>query len=197
MTGTRLAGITPAEMSPDQRAVYDAVVRSPRGASARLSSDGALPGPFNAMLLSPSVGMALQNLGAALRYESTLPDLVRELVILLVAGRADSAYEQYAHEPIARRAGADEDVLAELRAGNVPTALGGANVPAALAADAAAALAIADALLGWGLDDEMYAAAVASVGRTWLFEINALVGYYQLLARQLALFGVVPPEDEG
>ncbi|WP_425307496.1 carboxymuconolactone decarboxylase family protein [Ammonicoccus fulvus] len=185
--GTRLTGITPAEMSSEQRAVYDAIVTSPRGASSRLDADGSLPGPFNAMLLSPAVGMALQNLGSALRYESTLPDLVRELVILLVAGRADSAYEQYAHEPLAREAGADEETLAELRSGNLPTEVSD---------EVAAALGVADALLGWGLDDEAYAAAVASVGEAWLFEINAVVGYYQLLARQLGLFGVLAPEGE-
>lgn len=185
---TRLAGITPAEMTADQRYVYDAVVASPRGASSRLGSDGSLPGPFNAMLLSPAVGLALQGLGQALRYESELPDLVRELVILLVAGRAESAYEQFAHEPIALRAGADPEAIVELRAGRIPTGQ---------SADVAAALAVADALLTAGVDDELYAAAVATFGQGWLFEINAVVGYYQLLARQLALFGVSAPEPEG
>lgn len=184
----RLAGITPADMSTDQRAVYDLILTTPRGPSIEPETDGSLPGPFNAMLLSPAVGRALQGLGSSLRYESTLPDLVRELVILLVAGRANSTYEQYSHEPLARLAGADEETLAELRSGNVPTDV---------SEEAEAALAVADSLLGWGLDDEGYAAAVASVGEARLFELNTLVGYYQLLARQLFLFGVEAPEPEG
>lgn len=181
---TRLAGLAPTSLTPAQRTVYDAVLASPRGASARLEADGSLPGPFNAMLLSPAVGMALQNLGQALRYESGLPDLARELVILLVAGRTGSAYEQYAHEPLARQAGADPETLAALREGAVPDGLDPWT---------SVTLGVADALLAGGLNDEEYADAVAGIGERALFEINAVVGYYLLLARQLGLFDVGAP----
>ncbi|MDO5499015.1 MAG: carboxymuconolactone decarboxylase family protein [Propionibacteriaceae bacterium] len=184
----RLARIRPEAMTPQQKTVYDAVLNSPRASAARTGPGEPLPGPFNAMLLSPPVGLALQNLGSALRYESQLPDLIRELIILLVAGRHDSAYEQYAHEPIAQRAGADDDTVDCLRAGEVPAGLG---EPVELA------LRVAETLLDRELADEEYAHAVAELGEAWLFEINAVIGYYQLLARQLALFGVRPPQEMG
>ncbi|HEY0949418.1 MAG TPA: hypothetical protein VGD85_04425, partial [Nocardioides sp.] len=51
-------------------------------------------------LLSPAVGDALQRLGAAVRYRTALPDRAREMAILLVAARWDSAFEREAHEAV-------------------------------------------------------------------------------------------------
>jgi 4-carboxymuconolactone decarboxylase len=57
------------------------------------------------MLRSPVVGHALQNLGATLRYKSSLPPRVREIVILAVAAAERSTFERTSHEAIARIAG--------------------------------------------------------------------------------------------
>ena len=67
MTG-RLAGLMPAELNEEQREVYRAVTCGPRAAGpqafALTDGEGRLRGPFNAMLLSPPVGLAVQALGA-------------------------------------------------------------------------------------------------------------------------------------
>ena len=54
------------------------------------------------MLRSPAVGTAQQELGAAIRYRTRFTDRMRELAILLVAARWDSAFERESHEAIAR-----------------------------------------------------------------------------------------------
>ena len=74
----------PAQLGPDARALYDRINAGPRGASM-VDDRGALIGPFNAMLLSPALGDPLQELGAAIRYRSSLTDRCRELAILIVA----------------------------------------------------------------------------------------------------------------
>ena len=131
------------------------------------------------MLLSPPVGTALQEIGAAVRYHSELTDRVRELAILAVAAHWDCAFERAAHESIGRSVGVSDDELAALRAGRfVP------DDP-----DEAAAAAVVRALLERAdLDDDEYAAAVAHLGERAVFELTTLVGYYATLALQLRVF---------
>jgi hypothetical protein len=64
-------------------------------------SDGRLLGPFAVMLLSPEVGNAVQQVGAKIRFSTTLTGRERELAILSVAGVLRSDFERLAHEPAA------------------------------------------------------------------------------------------------
>ena len=183
----RAPRLTPDLLTPDQRALYDEICGGPRASADRpagpVDAAGALTGPFNAMLLSPPVGGPLQRLGAALRYESGLPDITRELVILAVAAHHDSAYERAAHQRVAGRLGVDEDAFAAIEAGETPSAY----------PESGAALDLARALLRGDLpDDEAFAQARADLGVAAIFELSTLVGYYSTLAIQLALFDVRP-----
>ncbi|MGR6923398.1 carboxymuconolactone decarboxylase family protein [[Actinomadura] parvosata] len=173
----RLRRTPPHELDPEARALYDKITSGPRG-RFMVDGQGGLTGPFNAMLLSPPVGDPLQELGAAVRYRSTLTDRARELAILVVAGHHDSAFERAAHEPIARELGFSEEQLQALRDG-APLTLGD---PAE-----SAVLRVARALVAKGdLDDEEFAA----LGERELFELTTLVGYYSTLALQLRVFRV-------
>jgi hypothetical protein len=101
--------LVPADLDDQQRALYDAIAGGPRAAGPRLfaltDAAGRLNGPFNAMLFAPEVGTALQDLGAAIRYRSSLTARIREMAILAVAAHWDSAFERYAHEAVGRAAG--------------------------------------------------------------------------------------------
>jgi hypothetical protein len=64
---TRIPRLGRDQIGEAQRAVYDAITGGPRaaGRAFRLTGDdGSLEGPFNAMLLHPPLGNALQELGA-------------------------------------------------------------------------------------------------------------------------------------
>jgi 4-carboxymuconolactone decarboxylase len=177
----------PAALTPEQRALYDEIRTGPRACADRPSGpvdeSGALTGPFNAMLHSPAVGGPLQRLGAALRYESSLPDVVRELVILAVAAHHDSAYERVAHQRVAERLGVGEATFAAIEAGEAP-----ASFP-----EARAALDLARAILAGTLPDESQLEQLhGDLGDALIFEVSTLVGYYSTLAVQLALFDVRP-----
>ncbi|HVT70755.1 MAG TPA: hypothetical protein VHF26_23610, partial [Trebonia sp.] len=55
----RLPGLAPADLDNDQRALYDAIAGGPRAKNRNIpltDPDGHLLGPFNAMLLSPTLG---------------------------------------------------------------------------------------------------------------------------------------------
>src|SRR3954469_12031165 len=106
---SRLPLLKPADLDEQQGLLYRAIAEGPRASGPQLfalvAPDGALNGPFNAMLLSPPVGTALQDLGSALRYRSKLSGRVREMAILAVAHAWGCAFEVYAHQPLALAAG--------------------------------------------------------------------------------------------
>ncbi|MEU6536848.1 carboxymuconolactone decarboxylase family protein [Streptomyces sp. NPDC047000] len=180
----RLAGLPPGELDDEQTKVYRAITGGPRAAGpqafALTDGEGRLRGPFNAMLLSPPVGLAVQALGSAVRYGSVLGGRARELAILAVAAHWNSAFEREAHEAVGRLAGLTGPEMAALRTGAAP----GLADPGERAV-----LETTGRLLRHGaLSDEEYAEAVSAVGERGLFELTTLVGYYSALALQLRVF---------
>ncbi|MBG0830069.1 carboxymuconolactone decarboxylase family protein [Planomonospora sp. ID67723] len=180
----RLAGLLPQDLDDEQAEVYRAVTGGPRAAGPQAfpltDGWGRLRGPFNAMLLSPPVGLALQEVGAAVRYGSVLTGRIREMAILTVAAHWGSDFERESHEAVGRTCGLTEEEIAALREGGLPD-LADPDERAAVRATAA--------LTGAGaLTDEEYGEAVAAMGERGLFELTTLVGYYATLALQLRVF---------
>ncbi len=120
MENGRLHWFLPEELAPEQRDLYDAIVDSPRAANrlTPLTDDaGRLHGPFNVLLTAPPIGEHIQALGRALRFSDRLPRLVFETIVLILAAERRSAYEWYAHAPIARAAGLTDAQVDAIRAG--------------------------------------------------------------------------------
>jgi 4-carboxymuconolactone decarboxylase len=182
----RLHKLSPADLDDDQRAVYDAVAGGRRAQGPQVfrlvDEDGGLEGPFNAFLLQPRLGFALQALGAAVRYETSLSDRAREIAILVTAVDADAAFEWYAHEALGRHIGLTEDELRALRDGRF-------EVFADEAEQVVAATVHALCVRG-DLDDAEYQRAAGLLGRSGVFELLTLAGYYLALAMQLRVFRV-------
>lgn len=180
----RIRPLTPSELTSEQAALYAAIAGGPRAQGpqhfALTSDDGALRGPFDIMLRSPAVGAAQQELGATIRYRTGFTDRMRELAILLVAARWDSAFERESHEAIARALGFRDDELAAIRALDAS----GFDGEEGVAGRATIALLEGD------LSDEAWDAASAALGVDGVFELTALVGYYSTLALQLRVFRV-------
>ena len=187
----RLPKLRPADLDPEQRAVYEAIAGGPRSRGPQLfalvDGDGAREGPFNAFLLQPRLGAALQAVGSAVRYETTLSDRAREIAILVVAVHWDSAFEWYAHEAVGRHAGLTDEELAGLRERR--------HDVLAAAEENVVATTTERLVAGGDLDDEAYELAVRTLGRAGLFELLTLVGYYATLALQLRVFRVPLPGD--
>lgn len=182
--------LTPAELSAEQRSVYDSVAGPPRGNGTFtvVYDDGSLAGPFNAMLLAPTLGNAVQALGAVLRFDSALDGRLRELVICAISADLDSAYEWYAHSRVAATVGIDEGELEHLRAGRLPPTLSSAE---------RAALDLTRVLLqDTAVDDDTHARVLSHFGHAGVAELTLLVGYYRMLAGLLAV-GAVPAPGPG
>jgi 4-carboxymuconolactone decarboxylase len=189
----RLAVLSSDEMTAEQLELYREILGGPRGQGPRtvLLSTGAggLAGPFNAMLYAPDVGRALQALGVAIRFHTSLPPRIREMAILVVAQAWDSDYERVSHELIGHDAGLTEPEIEALRAGVDP---GFAGQQEQVAYSVVRALTGPDSKTA-DLDDEQYHAAVTVLGEQALVELSTLVGYYATLALQLRIFRVPAP----
>jgi 4-carboxymuconolactone decarboxylase len=187
----RLDLMSPAELAPAQRALYDAITGGPRASQAGTvpitDADGQLLGPFAVMLLAPEVGNAVQQVGAKIRFDTALTGRQRELAILSVAGVLRSDFERLAHEPAARALGLSQQQIDSVLAGQIP-----GDLPADEATAGRLARAMADDRT---LSDEDYADGIAVLGRERLAELTWLVGYYGALALALSVFRPVLPES--
>ena len=187
--GARIPKLPPSALDDEQRSLYDAIAGGRRAQGRQLfrlaDEEGRLEGPFNAFLLQPRLGSALQALGSSVRYDTGLDDRCREIAILVVAAHWRSDFEWYAHEAVGRAAGLDDAALAAVRDGR----------HAALAGREAGVARTAAALLERGdLDDAQSREAVGQIGTEGLFELLTLVGYYATLALQLRVFRVPAPD---
>jgi 4-carboxymuconolactone decarboxylase len=188
----RLRRLTPGELGADQQDVYDAIAGGDRAKGLQhfplTAEDGSLNGPFGIMLHAPGVGGSLQELGAAIRYRTSLSARVREIAILMVAAAVESPFERWAHERVGRAAGLTDEELHALAEGTFTSHD---------AVEQSAAELTALLLAGHALDEGTYGALQARLGVPAMIELTTLVGYYRTLAALMLVFDVgVPAESD-
>lgn len=187
----RLPLIPPAELSPEQKPLYATMregITSNFNDFKAVREDGALMGPWNPWLHEPVIGEAIWKLTMAMTAEASLPDPIRQVVILVVGARFDAAYEIYAHIAVAEREGMSPERLATLVAGLRPTDL---SHEEGVAFDVAFKL-----VRGGVLPEPLYRLGVSTFGQHGLNEMIYLVGLYAMVSTTLNGFNVPVPERE-
>lgn len=187
----RLPLIAPSELTPDQTRLYDDMrkgMASHFNAFKAVADNGALMGPWNPWLHEPAIGKAIWDLTLALTAQASLPDNIRQFVILTVGARYDAAYEIYAHIAVAEREGVSRERLATLTAEVKPADLTGEE---SLAFDVAYKL-----VRGGTLPEPLYRLAVETFGQHGANEMIYLVGLYSLVSVTLNAYNVPVPERE-
>jgi 4-carboxymuconolactone decarboxylase len=187
----RLPLIAPADLTPDQRPLYDdmkAGISSNFNAFKTVADNGALMGPWNPWLHEPVIGAAVWALTKAMTAQASLPDPVRQVAILVVGAHFDAAYEIYAHIAVAEREAMSKKRLATLVCGEKPDDLTDAE---SIAYDVTYAL-----VNGGVLPEPAYALAVETFGQHGANELIYLVGLYCMVSMTLNGFNVPVPERE-
>lgn len=171
--------IAPDDLTPEQRAMTDAIRSGPRAAvkTSSAAQPGPLGGPFNVWLRSPGIGSIIQQLGAEIRFRTSLPRRLNEMAILLSARQWGSAYEWNAHHRLALEAGLDPAVADAIAQGRRPDSMG---VEEQAVYDFARELHETHAV-----SDATYAAVVEKFGERGVVDLIAVSGFYVLTAMGL------------
>lgn len=176
-TGSRRFEPIPLDnLTPEQRALYDAIRSGPR---AKLSNSGAskpgpLGGPFNVWLRSPGIGDCVQRLGEEIRFRSSLPAKLNEMAILITGRFWTSQYEWHAHCKLALDAGLDPAIARAIAEGRRPDNM---NDDEAVVYDFSKELHEKQ-----GVSDENYKRASQRFGERGVFDLIAVNGFYSLVS---------------
>ncbi|MFG1927185.1 carboxymuconolactone decarboxylase family protein [Cryptosporangium sp. NPDC048952] len=185
----RVDAVDPADLSAAQQPLYDLYTTGRRVAPGSpftlVDADGRLQGPAAIWITHPTFGTALQQLGSTVRWESALPVRAREIAILLVGHHHESAFELYAHRLAGAAAGLTPDDLTALSEGTEPAE--------ATEVESCVFRTTASMLRNRTLTDDEFRDATTVLGAPGLLELTTIVGYYNLVALQLAVFDVQPP----
>lgn len=168
---------SPETMTPDQRVVYEKVISGPRE---------ALVGPLRAALHCPELADRWQNLGVLLRYQTSIPARLSELVILVTARRWNSQIEWYIHAEAARKAGLPEPIIETIREGHSPE----------FESDYEAAVyEYARELQESGqVSEPIYEKVLARLGVVGVVELTAIIGYYTMVSMTLNAHEIPLPD---
>ena len=103
------------ELDADGQEIYDRIRRDRNAPEVGLQ--------FRALLHSPKATGYLTSLGAQLRFQSAMPENLKELAIILVAREWNSALEWTGHAVLAARAGVSKESIEAIRTGQAPAGL--------------------------------------------------------------------------
>jgi len=176
----RISKLRVDELNSRQKALLDVMMSGKRGASA------ANGGPFGVWLHNPEFGMQVQRFGEYVRYETSLPPAVSELLILVCAVHWRAQYEWYIHAPIALANGVPAPLIEALRTGEA--------LPEEFA-DECELIRFGQSVLRTGfIEDAEYGALSTAYNTGQIIEMAGVLGYYTLVAFTLNIFRVDAPD---
>ncbi|HJQ59667.1 MAG TPA: carboxymuconolactone decarboxylase family protein [Vineibacter sp.] len=175
----RLAPLDMARLTPDQRAVADAIISGPRG---------GLRGPFEPWLRSPTLADRAQKLGEYCRFGNSLPKDLAELAILMTGKRYRAQYEFWAHARLAREAGLPDDIIEAVRLGKAPK----------FRRDSERAIydLVSEYFATNRVSDATFKRAIDALGERGVVDLVGTVGYYSLVSMTLNVFQLPLPAGE-
>lgn len=168
----RVPYVAREELDAEGQTIYDRI-REDRGAAE-------VGLQFRALLHSPQAAGYLTSMGATLRFQSAMPEDLKELAIILVAREWDSGIEWTGHAVAAARAGISDEAIEGIRTGNSPGCLNGQQ--------ADIARFVQQMIREKDVSDQNFEAVRTFLGDRGVVDLTMTVSYYTALAlAQIAL----------
>lgn len=177
----RLKSLTPEEMTPEQKALTQAIADSPR-------QSPMVGGPTLAWLRNPEAGMIAQSLGVFCRFKTGLSNDVLEIAICTVARHWSQPYEWWAHKRNGLKVGVDPKIFEAIE--------NGAKPPFSSEKQEAAYALARELLETKVVGKKTYDRALSLFGEKTLVELTQVIGYYTNIALQMNCFEVVPDDPK-
>ncbi len=170
---SRLPELTVATMNEEQKSAYEII---------RPGETGPVQGPSSAWMRSPGICERFGWVISYMRHDSAVPARLVELAILISVDHWNSEYPRARHEPLARKAGLGDDVIAALAEGRRPEFSNPDE----------------EALYNFAVElrerhsvgDATYKAALEHLGEQGLVEVVVLLGFYATVAMTVNAFEI-------
>jgi 4-carboxymuconolactone decarboxylase len=157
----RYAPIPLESMNPEQKRVAEDLINGPRK---------GLRGPFNALLRNPRMAERVGKLGDSIRFENSLPDVLREFAIMITAKFWSADYEWYAHSKLALQFGLSPNIVEDVREDRFPQGM--------TAEQELIYKVCTEILFQKDISDSTYSEALKKLGELSLLDLLATVGYF-------------------
>ncbi len=178
---SRLPAVDRDALSPEDRAIWERI------AAVRAGVRTGGGGPFGILMHVPPLADRAAALEDYFRLDAALPAADRELVVLATSREMGARYPWTRHEVRGREAGTRAEAIEAVR---VNAELDALTPRERLLVEIVRAL-----LRTRALSDELFARALAELGRRQLIETVALAGHYSLVGLLVSAFEVPPPDN--
>lgn len=175
---SRLPDLTPAEMTPEQRRLHDAIAAK---------RHGGVRGPIAVWLRVPELAERCDAMTSFLR-NGKVDRRLFELMTLIVSRHWTGQYVFATHSTTARDLGVDPNVIETIRTGGVPAFT---RPDEQLVYDVTTAL-----LVDRDLPQSLYDRAIATLGIDHTVELITAIGFYSGIGIVLRDFDVDAPNNE-
>ncbi len=174
----RMPPLSNNAMSPAQRAAAAALSAGPRK---------GVKGPFVPLLRTPELMDRLQKVGEYLRFQSSLPPRISEIIMLIVARDWTQQFEWAVHTTLGRQAGLGEDSIRALAEGRRPPAM---------QRDETVAYDFCEELLRTrGVCEVTYQRAAGAFGEHGVMDIVGVLGYFITVSMAMNVAHTPPPDE--
>lgn len=199
------AGEFPADIMEDSLARLPQVRRESLDATGQDAFDTyvspgtgyetGLRGPIGKWMHSPELAKAMFDVRQRVRYGTDKNQRLTELAIISTAREIDNQYEYTAHEPLARAAGLEQEIIDIVR---FRKSLDEANNIANFGETEKVIVQFAREVISEEkVSSETFARAIAVFGEEGVMDLTGLIGYYSFVAITLKAFDVQrPPGSE-
>ena len=168
LRGDRFKPLKYETLDPAQKKLADHLLSGERGGAN---------GPFNVTMRSPEMGDAAQQLGAQVRFHSSLPKKLNEFAIIMTGRYWTAQYEWYAHKSLALQAGLRPEIADAVAAGKRPSGM---------QPDEEAIYNFTNELLVTKhVSDVTFRAVKDKFGERGVVDLTFAIGYYQLMSSLL------------
>jgi 4-carboxymuconolactone decarboxylase len=173
----RMPLVKAEEMTPEQRKLAEAIAGK---------RSGVIRGPWAQIIRNPALARVAAAYGDYLRDETSVPERLLMIAVLMTARHWKAEYMWAAQGPRARASGLTEGIIESLRKGERPTFDD--------AKDGTVYDLIAELYKYQQISDTTYASAEKALGQTTLVELLNIAGFYTTLAMVIAATGVLTIE---
>jgi 4-carboxymuconolactone decarboxylase len=158
----RVPYVNREELDAEGQEIYDRIRRDRNAPEVGLQ--------FRALLHSPKATGYLTSLGAQLRFQSAMPEHLKELAIILVAREWNSAIEWTGHAALAARVGVSQTSIESIRTWQAPEGLS--------EQEQVIARFVQQLLRHKEVSDEIFAAAHQLLGTQGVVDLALTCSYY-------------------